>query len=987
MSSTLIETEIMKEWSAKWFQFILDNPDKPWDWSKLSRNPNITWDIVQKVPNKQWIWCVLCQHPNITWDIVQQNPDIPWDWYGLSYNPNITWDIVQKHPGSWDWYGLSRNPNIATRDIIQQNPDKPWKWSCITANPNWDIIQQYPDKLWCWYGLSENPNLSWDFVQQNLNKQWNWTGLSANPNITWDIVQQNLNKPWNWTGLSANPNLSWEFVQQNPDKPWDWNKLSCNPTLSWDFVQQNPDKPWDWNKLSRNPNIATRDIFQKIKNRLGVWGELSCNPNIAWDIVQQNPGKPWDWKKLSANPNITWDIVQQNPDKPWDWFMLSSNEMTNARKQFFDKKLKEYQLQASSQQTHNSLNHEQSSEMPSAKKVVKTAIQSSEMSSTKASLLPVDNINLCFVGGVSTGKSTILNAIFCEQLTQCKIKRTTMVPTVYIENENDATNLDKPEHIFDQIAKKNQEIIEKTETGAQVSEEEYAEIQFNVGKIDINILPDSYVNVYDIPGLNDARTKSVYYKYLQKNFFRFNLVVFIVDIHSGLNTSDEADILNFIADHTKLQLNSNNKKIYTLVVVNKADDMQLIPESEDDELEITGELGEMFDQVDNTVTEAFRLRNIADHLVGIIPLCAIDSYLYRMTQKHGSDFKLSPEQILKIGINENGKKFSTLKPKTQETRVREILNDKEFVSTMIKLSGFGHFEKLLHSFLSQNNTGKQIRIDNLLYELRKYTPLQEFTAKRLEELDLVAYLLDQYFQIFRAIVKIDADIGKALIADAMHSIVDTVRKHIQTTLSAPIPISIVESTVLYYDTFRDKILTPYFTVEEMYPKFICDLVVNKLDDILNTSQLSPFIINRAIGVCALMGILTTAIFEKLNAAVVGNVNRFSAFIHNFGDMKRDNDEYLLYIKQCSKFNVDTTLFLRFVVLSRLCYKSYYSDKQLFQKLMIYKKHGEIPVYTYLQHITSKIANPSPEWFLYDVNEHITEQEAHQLDVYYLEHLK
>ena len=74
------------------------------------------------------------------------------------------------------------------------------------------------------------------------------------------------------------------------------------------------------------------------------------------------------------------------------------------------------------------------------------------------SILPVDNINLCFVGGVSTGKSTILNAIFCEELTQCKIKRTTMVPTVYVENANDAPNLDNPEHIFSKIAQKNKEI-------------------------------------------------------------------------------------------------------------------------------------------------------------------------------------------------------------------------------------------------------------------------------------------------------------------------------------------------------------------------------------------------------------------------------------------------------------------------------------------------------------------------------------------------
>jgi len=54
---------------------------------------------------------------------------------------------------------------------------------------------------------------------------------------------------------------------------------------------------------------------------------------------------------------------------------------------------------------------------------------------------PADNINICFVGGVSTGKSTILNAIFCEELTQCKIKRTTMVPTIYIENESNPFNI------------------------------------------------------------------------------------------------------------------------------------------------------------------------------------------------------------------------------------------------------------------------------------------------------------------------------------------------------------------------------------------------------------------------------------------------------------------------------------------------------------------------------------------------------------------
>ena len=40
-------------------QYILDNPEKPWSWAGLSRNPNITLDIVLKHPEKPWDWAGL----------------------------------------------------------------------------------------------------------------------------------------------------------------------------------------------------------------------------------------------------------------------------------------------------------------------------------------------------------------------------------------------------------------------------------------------------------------------------------------------------------------------------------------------------------------------------------------------------------------------------------------------------------------------------------------------------------------------------------------------------------------------------------------------------------------------------------------------------------------------------------------------------------------------------------------------------------------
>ena len=48
--------DLEEEWTQQWFQFILDNLDKPWDWGYLSKNPNITWEIIQANPDKEWNW-------------------------------------------------------------------------------------------------------------------------------------------------------------------------------------------------------------------------------------------------------------------------------------------------------------------------------------------------------------------------------------------------------------------------------------------------------------------------------------------------------------------------------------------------------------------------------------------------------------------------------------------------------------------------------------------------------------------------------------------------------------------------------------------------------------------------------------------------------------------------------------------------------------------------------------------------------------------
>jgi hypothetical protein len=104
------EWKIKKNNGTELEKLLKKYPDKPWDWSRISYNPNITFDIIQANPDKPWDWSRISYNPNITFDIIQANPDKPWDWFVLSYNPNITLDIIKANPDKpWDWYELSRN--------------------------------------------------------------------------------------------------------------------------------------------------------------------------------------------------------------------------------------------------------------------------------------------------------------------------------------------------------------------------------------------------------------------------------------------------------------------------------------------------------------------------------------------------------------------------------------------------------------------------------------------------------------------------------------------------------------------------------------------------------------------------------------------------------------------------------------------------------------------------------------------------------------
>jgi hypothetical protein len=606
----------------------------------------------------------------------------------------------------------------------------------------------------------------------------------------------------------------------------------------------------------------------------------------------------------------------------------------------------------------------------------------------------------CVVGGVSTGKSTFLNGAFCQKLTQCKIKRTTMVPTCYIEN-NEA--LDTTEYIYKTIESKNNSIIEKTENSSSIlNPEDYAELIFNVGKLDINFIGESgYIAMYDIPGLNDARTKAYYYQYLDENFYKFNVIIMFVDIHSGLNTSDEMDMLNFIVTNTEYQ-KKKGRDIFTLIVVNKADDMTL----EGENLSIRGELNEMFQQVEQTVTSSFKNKGIEKHLIGITPFCAMDAYLYRMIKKY-PDYELSDEERIKIGINEMGKKFNKYGKARQIEEVKEILKKESFISDMISLSGFKQIETIINKFLKKNRKG--FEMENVLYIIRSMRPISEaFTDKQLFS-TRICEAIQEYITVYDKLKTIDEEQYHIYMKILMNSVLDEMNKIITNYIHLYSYKTLIEHNSNVIHDIMFIYFKPYFTdyyrietehIISLYPNgdkeatcrnsftwFNNDIIEYTITSI--TTRLREGI---SITISEIVDIFKTiqqiGKFDKkhityiLNSGLLDN-KRENTTINDFNNMER----FISLVEIMRLADVDVKQLLRFVILNKIKNNHYgeSSADELFILHMMYEnKLTERPITNVLGMIRQNISTPPKfQLILEGFRKEYLEQEQFELDAYYL----
>lgn len=321
----------------------------------------------------------------------------------------------------------------------------------------------------------------------------------------------------------------------------------------------------------------------------------------------------------------------------------------------------------------------------------------------------MDKIRIALLGSVSVGKSTLINALFVKQFSKTKIKRTTMVPYIFRECKNSVSQ-DEILNMEKKINDTNIEIIKMTEdSNFSLTMDTCIPLSFDVPKIFDLLTSKNAANIeleiYDIPGLNDNRTQNVYFDWVKKNFYLFDIVIFITSIDKALNETDELNILKFIMENISYHKDKYRREIAFIPIVNKCDNMYC----EDNELKFSNsdeEYNDLFLQITHTIETQSKNYNV--YTSPLIPISSEDAFIYRtFYTEHPQDYaNIDNKYYHKLGINEYGKTKWNIYSKTNFDNYKKILlesmhNKNTFIDN-IKNTGYYKFRNILNFVIEEN---------------------------------------------------------------------------------------------------------------------------------------------------------------------------------------------------------------------------------------------------------------------------------------------
>lgn len=459
------------------------------------------------------------------------------------------------------------------------------------------------------------------------------------------------------------------------------------------------------------------------------------------------------------------------------------------------------------------------------------------------------SIKIGIFGAVSVGKTTFLNALFAEYLSESKRKKCTLVPQVYQEiDENDKINA---KLIRQNNKLKNKEvldILEKNPNNLNINlcKPVYYEIGrifrfFDKKKIDQNI----YLDIYDLPGLDDSTNSSVYFEWINKNFYLFDIVIFMTDIEKALNQVGEINILRLIFENIKKE---KNKLIFFIPLINKCDSIKLDEDNnllfDSDELSNSeDEDKEMYEQANSILFQTMKEYELENKLVTkFIPLSAENAFIFRLLAKNPEE-ELDKKLMDKLGSNEYGKnKWNKMSKKQKKEALEEIIQHlkkpRDYQEIMLS-TGFIHLKAIIEEIILENKSN--LLNNNIINDTIFIDSVEDFNIFKEEAIALIekSKTMNYKFNINNS--KILFDTFNRLLKKYFNDKIKTINDNLSENYSFDQFVKLINNIIVLKNELISfcNIIIKYYDKEIFDSEFIdiieyCSLLKNKISDLSTT---------------------------------------------------------------------------------------------------------------------------------------------------------
>ncbi len=306
-----------------------------------------------------------------------------------------------------------------------------------------------------------------------------------------------------------------------------------------------------------------------------------------------------------------------------------------------------------------------------------------------------ENIHIAILGPVSAGKSTLFNAICSNTCSDMKRRKTTMLPQIY-HATNDIGKVDSIETIYAKNKTSNDRILELRENGQFNIQKDFKEINHNISFITEFInLPDSNAtySILDMPGLN-CGVDNIYNNYIINNSDKIDIYLLVFDINSGMNTTDEINIINLVVSQIKKNANG-----YIHFLINKCDSIKFLPDNKINLGE--DELHELYNRSIGIIHK--QCSEIAGKYT-ITPICSSKLYIYRGVKNNIDNID---EYLLdNIIIEQCGKpELKKLNDVGMKRRfISGLFQQEDMYNDWMTSTGYNLFIKQLNNYITNNYT-------------------------------------------------------------------------------------------------------------------------------------------------------------------------------------------------------------------------------------------------------------------------------------------